>query len=399
MQSPPPESTRREDTPSSPRRHLLIAGTGRAGTTLLVRILDACGMETELSRDPQAWWDDNARAGLESAPFATLDLPYLIKSPWSYQFLRQLLADRAIALDGLIIPIRPIAEAAASRVILELRHIHDRFPETDGAGVWRSWGTVPGGMTYSLEPLDQARMLSHSLHLLIEAAVEFEVPIRFLSFPRFASDPAYLYDALGTFLPSGLGRSDFVDRVGKLVSDDDIRVGKEMAAAVVHGAGEVPARDAGGELPTIDALDGIALRRETKRLREQLVKVREGEVAQIARIAELEAALGESRRGLETLHADVHRHIGYLEANLEACRAKEAEARQDGANLTIARDAARHERDLAIAAHGQLDAERERIADTLARSNARNDELLRSLGRMDEQLVASGSAENRGSPD
>jgi hypothetical protein len=34
----------------SARHHLIIAGTGRAGTSLLVKILHACGLETELDR-------------------------------------------------------------------------------------------------------------------------------------------------------------------------------------------------------------------------------------------------------------------------------------------------------------------------------------------------------------
>jgi hypothetical protein len=33
-----------------PRRHLLIAGTGRAGTSFLVRYLSALGLETEIDR-------------------------------------------------------------------------------------------------------------------------------------------------------------------------------------------------------------------------------------------------------------------------------------------------------------------------------------------------------------
>jgi hypothetical protein len=34
----------------STRRHLIIAGTGDAGTSLLLKILNACGLETELNR-------------------------------------------------------------------------------------------------------------------------------------------------------------------------------------------------------------------------------------------------------------------------------------------------------------------------------------------------------------
>jgi hypothetical protein len=34
----------------STRHHFIIAGTGRAGASLLLKILNACGLETELDR-------------------------------------------------------------------------------------------------------------------------------------------------------------------------------------------------------------------------------------------------------------------------------------------------------------------------------------------------------------
>ena len=129
------------------------------------------------------------------------------------------------------------------------------------AGVWSSWGIVPGGVTYSLEPLDQARMLGLSLHLLIEAAVEFDVPIRFLSFPRFVQDPGHVYDTLAPFLPSGMDRADFLERVKDVASPDHVRVGQELAAIPLADPGYA-ASDMLDALPTLEALDAIALRRE-----------------------------------------------------------------------------------------------------------------------------------------
>jgi hypothetical protein len=47
---------------------MLIAGTGRAGTSFLVRYLSALGLETEIERSGQSQWDDVANAGLETMP-------------------------------------------------------------------------------------------------------------------------------------------------------------------------------------------------------------------------------------------------------------------------------------------------------------------------------------------
>jgi hypothetical protein len=46
------------------RRHLLIAGTGRAGTSFLVRYLTELGLDSRLRRyGENAGWDENANAG------------------------------------------------------------------------------------------------------------------------------------------------------------------------------------------------------------------------------------------------------------------------------------------------------------------------------------------------
>ena len=58
-------------------------------------------------------------------PIVGDDHPYVVKSPWSYQFIRELLARPDIKLDGVLLPVRDLAEAAASRVILELRNRYE----------------------------------------------------------------------------------------------------------------------------------------------------------------------------------------------------------------------------------------------------------------------------------
>jgi hypothetical protein len=72
----------------------MIAGTGRSGTSALVRYLTALGLETHLSkRGRTAEWYDTAHAGLEDLPLSTInpDLPYVVKSPWAYQLIEKFL--------------------------------------------------------------------------------------------------------------------------------------------------------------------------------------------------------------------------------------------------------------------------------------------------------------------
>jgi hypothetical protein len=142
------------------KHHLLIAGTGRAGTSFLVQYLSECGLDTPQSRYPDARLDEHANAGLEDLPMLDLDHPYVLKSPWLYEFVERLLARDDIRIDAVIIPMRDIVEAAASRVTLSLR---ERFGDTnlhEEHTLWETWGTTPGGVVYSLNPLDQARLLA-----------------------------------------------------------------------------------------------------------------------------------------------------------------------------------------------------------------------------------------------
>src|SRR5215469_16136796 len=83
------------------QRHLLVAGTGRAGTSALVRYLTELGLETHLSKNGEASaFDDAAQAGFEdlALPSLTPDLPYVVKSPWAYQIIEEMLGDPEVAL-------------------------------------------------------------------------------------------------------------------------------------------------------------------------------------------------------------------------------------------------------------------------------------------------------------
>src|SRR5664279_172306 len=101
-------------------RHLLIAGTGRAGTSFLVKYLYALGLETQLSQEgAEAHWHKTANAGLENLPFPyNENMPYVIKSPWTYQVIRETLKSGKVQFDAVIIPIRDLIEAASSRSII-----------------------------------------------------------------------------------------------------------------------------------------------------------------------------------------------------------------------------------------------------------------------------------------
>lgn len=186
-------------------RHLYIAGTGRAGTSFLVRYLTAIGMDTTLTRQGnEANWVEDANAGLEEVPNKLFgpDIPYVVKSPWLYLVVDEVIAKAKDRIDGLIVPVRELSRAARSRTAVERRAIHRAAPWLGGLEKrWDVWGTTPGGVVYSLEEADQARLLAVGFHVVVERFVAADLPILFIHFPRMVLDHGYLFQKLQPFLP------------------------------------------------------------------------------------------------------------------------------------------------------------------------------------------------------
>jgi hypothetical protein len=263
------------------RRHLLIAGTGRTGTSALVQYLSRLGLETHLSKPGgSADWYDVAQAGFEDLPFSTGgdDLPYVIKLPWAYQIIDQILSDPKIKLDAVLIPTRELVEAAASRSIVELQAMHHGAEWlADVASPWEHWSITPGGSIFSVSPVDQARLLAVGFHHLIERIVRADVPAVMLSYPRLVSDPDYLFAKLRGWLPADISVARAREVHAATFSFDKVRTGPELRAGA-------DARSGQGE-SSIAALNSIALNRELKQLRRELENLRKQEARRMTKRA------------------------------------------------------------------------------------------------------------------
>lgn len=242
----------------------MIAGTGRAGTTFLVQYLAACGLDTHLARHPAAnSYNEDANAGLEDLPFDNPELPYIVKSPWLHAYATRLLADPSIVLDAVIFPMRSIVEASTSRVVNELRARYAVESLPDDCRLWESWGTTPGGIVYSLNPIDEARLLALGFHELMHTLVKHDVPLVMLDFPRLVEDPDYLYEKLHPVI------GDKVDRERALLAHREtavpskVRVGRELATHTTSPPSQGPyAPTHGIEFPSQATLDRVAIKRE-----------------------------------------------------------------------------------------------------------------------------------------
>jgi len=167
------------------KHHLIISGTGRAGTTFLVQLLTQLGLDTGFSHaDSEVNLESNA--GMEwniKQPNA----PYIVKSPALCTDLEELLETGAIVVDCAIIPIRDLYASAESRRTVQ-RNVKERG--------------VPGGLILTENPRDQEAVLAMQMHRLVHALAKHDVPMIWLYFPRLVQDATYLYDKIKSVLPN-----------------------------------------------------------------------------------------------------------------------------------------------------------------------------------------------------
>ncbi len=97
------------------RKHVVITGTGRTGTTFLVELLTHLRLETGFSADDVISKKFSlARAGLEY-DIMRKDCPYIVKSPWFCDCAQEIIYREDIVIEHVFIPIRDLNAAAESR--------------------------------------------------------------------------------------------------------------------------------------------------------------------------------------------------------------------------------------------------------------------------------------------
>jgi hypothetical protein len=179
--------------------HVIISGTGRAGTTFLVQLLTSLGLDTGFA-SPTSGIYENCNAGMEFETNALREsnAPYIFKSPWLCDCLDAIVGGGEVVIDHAIIPIRELYAAAESRRTISKK-----------AGITEA-NVTPGGLWHTAVPGDQETVLTHQLYKLLFAVAKHEIPITLLYFPRFVSDPGYLYTKLRFLLMNGMNYEAFL---------------------------------------------------------------------------------------------------------------------------------------------------------------------------------------------
>jgi hypothetical protein len=181
------------------RHHVVITGTGRAGTTFLVQLLTRLGMGTgftleELERRP----DPKVRGGMER-DIRREDCPYIAKDPQFCVYAPEALSRSDIVVDHVFVPMRDLQAAAESR-----RYIHDRaFAEMSPLRrLLRTLRrkTVAGGLVGTRKPLVQETALLERVYSLCLALSDVHVPVTLLHYPKLVTDHQYLFKKLSPIL-------------------------------------------------------------------------------------------------------------------------------------------------------------------------------------------------------
>ncbi len=274
-----------------PHHHLLISGTGRAGTSFLVKYFSALGFDTGLQKSgSQKGWDDTANAGLEHVPLIQPDddLPYVVKLPYISEYFAEIIESGRFAIDALLIPVRDLTDAASSRAIVEsqVRHRNDEWRANKLETRWEIHGVTPGGVVFSLDPLDQARILAVSFYRLVYQAVSRDIPLIFLAFPKIIEDWRYLHRMLLPVLPTSITPAMAQDAHAAVASAAMVRVGRECGISTASLQGELRPH-----YPSAAEIDNAALRRELTRVREE----RDADRDQLARLQSEFAGASEER--------------------------------------------------------------------------------------------------------
>ncbi len=193
---------------------VLIAGTGRAGTTFLMQLLTALKLDTGYTADQIDNVDPVSHAGLESGVFRLADEhepgmwatnpQRIIKSPQSSELLDFIASREDVCLDHVYIPIRHFDDALNSRLRV---------------------GDGPGGLFDGCTNESELRDKLLSLfYRLVEGLVRHDIAHTFLYFPRLAMDAQYSFRKL-QYVLDGTSYEDFLREFNRLSDQRKINFG------------------------------------------------------------------------------------------------------------------------------------------------------------------------------
>lgn len=163
---------------------VIITGTGRAGTTLLVQVLTDLGLDTGFAADHRV--DPTVNAGLEFR-IESPNAPRIVKDPNLSRRLGDLLDRGEVEIEHVVIPVRELDVAVASRV-----------RNTKYGSNLHTFG----GLFGTARATHQREALALLFYELLFTVARYDLPHTLLLFPRFTEDWEYTYRKLSFLDPT-----------------------------------------------------------------------------------------------------------------------------------------------------------------------------------------------------
>jgi len=184
------------------KRHVVITGTGRSGTTFIVELLTRLGLDTGFTLEKmQNKIHKVGRAGLEHDIRAG-NCPYIVKSPAFCDYAEEVLRRDDIVIEHVFVPMRDLFSAAESRRFVEASILSgSSFLERMNYAETRK--ELIGGLvgTTSVRPGEQENILLQRIYALVFALSNTSIPLTLLRYPRVVRDCDYLCEKLKPILP------------------------------------------------------------------------------------------------------------------------------------------------------------------------------------------------------
>lgn len=158
-------------------KKILISGTGRCGTTFLIKLFTFLDFDTGYTKiNYKSSIRRNCRSGMEKG---YNDKNYILKNPRFIKNIKNIVNDKSIEIEYFILPIRDYEKSAESRV----KH-----------------GKANGGLWGAEDKQGQINFYYKIISTYMLYYIKYNIPTIFLDFEKMVSDKEYLFEKLHPIL-------------------------------------------------------------------------------------------------------------------------------------------------------------------------------------------------------
>lgn len=156
---------------------ILITGTGRCGTTFLIKLFSFLDFNTGYDRNNyKSSISSNCNSGMEKNYKENYNV---LKNPKFIMNIEHILKDTSITIKNVIIPIRDLKISAKSRV----KH-----------------GNQNGGLWNAKDELSQIKFYKNILTNYMVLSTKYDINTIFIDFDKMINDKTYLFNKLKNIL-------------------------------------------------------------------------------------------------------------------------------------------------------------------------------------------------------